>query len=402
MNGMRNYSNMKRVAVIGAGIAGVSAAYYLSRAGYSVTVFEQERYPAMQTSRANGGQISVSNSEVWNTWSNVGRGLQWMFRKDAPLLIRPTLSWHKATWLSQFLLATLSNNYARNTGKTIALGLKNRRLLADLLQEENIEFNYTQCGIMHIYRSDRYFGQALLAEEMYKANGCKWQMLDANKAIKIEPALNQDRSIVGAAWTEDDSVGDMHKFCIELSLILKFKYNVTFYFNNRVEKINDLTKEFDLVVIANGVDAHRFAKQNGDPVNIYPVKGYSITIDIDPVSRGYCPKVSLLDDQAKIVTSTLGNRLRVAGTAELDGYNRDIRRDRIEPLLNWVRETFPGIDVSNYNQWACLRPMTPDMMPVIRPSKKNNNVWYHCGHGHLGWTLSLATAQNLVEQINNG
>ena len=392
---------MKRVAVIGAGIAGISAAYYLSRAGYAVTVFEQERYPAMQTSRANGGQISVSNSEVWNTWSNVGRGIRWMFKKDAPLLIRPELTWHKVSWLSKFLLTTLGNNYARNTAKTIALGLKNRHLLADLQQEEDIEFNYAPSGIMHIYRSNAYFGQALLAEEMYRANGCKWQTLDPEKANKIEPALKQNRNIVGAAWTEDDSVGDMHKFCVELVLLLKFKYNVTFYFNNTVKKIEDLTKEFDQVIVANGVGAYQIAKQLGDPINIYPVKGYSITIDIDHISRGFCPKVSLLDDQAKIVTSTLGDRLRVAGTAELDGYNRDIRRDRVEPLLNWVKDNFPGIDTRNYNQWACLRPMTPDMMPVVGPSRHNKQVWYHCGHGHLGWTLSLATANNLVEQITH-
>jgi D-amino-acid dehydrogenase len=153
--------------------------------------------------------------------------------------------------------------------------------------------------------------------------------------------------------------------------------------------------------VANGVHAQQIGQQLKDKLNIYPVKGYSITIDIDALSRPYCPTVSLLDDEAKIVTSTLGNQLRVAGTAELDGYNRDIRRERIEPLLNWVEKNFPGINTRNYTSWACLRPMTPDMMPIVRRSQNNSKVWYHCGHGHLGWTLSLATANELVKQIQD-
>lgn len=399
MNGMRNYSDMKKIAVVGSGIAGLSAAYYLSKLGNSVTVFDQERYPAMQTSRANGGQISVSNSEVWTTFDNIKRGVQWMFTKDAPLLIRPSLSLHKITWLTKFLWSTLNYNYARNTAETIKLGLENRNLLANLIAEENIQFDYAKSGILHIYKDLKYFDHAISVKELYQANGCTWEIINLDRAIKIEPTLSQNKNIVGAAWTPEDSVGDMHKFCVELTLILKIKYNVTFCFNKHIKNVEELTTEFDSVIIANGTDAHRLAQQLKDKVDIYPVKGYSITIDIDPISKGFCPKTSLLDDQAKIVTSTLGNRLRVAGTAELDGYNRDIRRDRIEPLLSWVKENLPGIDTRNYNQWACLRPMTPDMMPIIKQSRKNNKIWYHCGHGHLGWTLSLATANKLINEM---
>lgn len=393
---------MKSVAVIGAGIAGISAAYYLARSGHNVTVIDQERYPAMQTSRANGGQISVSNSEVWNTWGNVGRGLKWMFKSDAPLLIRPGLSWHKATWLSQFLLATLRNDYAENTAKTIELGLKNRRFLAELIKQEDIQFNYNRCGIMHIYSDGQYLDNAITAEKIYNSNGCKWTVLDPDQAFKIEPTLKNYSRLIGATWTEDDSVGNMHEFCVQLSQVLQTRYNVKFSFNYKINHITDIKKNFDLVIVANGVDARRLARQSGDCINIYPVKGYSVTIEINEKQIDLCPKVSLLDDQAKIVTSTLGNTLRVAGTAELDGYNRDIRRSRIEPLLNWVNKTFPELDTRNYNQWACLRPMTPDMMPVAVPSKKDRQIWYHCGHGHLGWTLSLATANSLVDQITHG
>ncbi len=140
----------------------------------------------------------------------------------------------------------------------------------------------------------------------------------------------------------------------------------------------------------------------GDRVNVYPVKGYSITIDLDtPQSRNATPYVSLLDEAAKIVTSRLGaDRLRVAGTAEFNGFNRDIRADRIQPLTDWVRHNFPDIDTSKVVPWAGLRPMMPDMMPVVRAGQRPG-VFYNTGHGHLGWTLSAATAQ-IIAQVVDG
>jgi D-amino-acid dehydrogenase len=155
---------------------------------------------------------------------------------------------------------------------------------------------------------------------------------------------------------------------------------------------------YDAVVVAAGVGSEKLANIVGDSLGIYPVKGYSITITANDItSYEAMPKVSLLDDQAKIVTSTLGNRLRVAGTAELAGENYDIRKDRIQPLLDWVHTNFPNLDTRDYTQWTCLRPMTPNMMPIVRQSKKNPKVFYHAGHGHLGWTLSPATAKQLCK-----
>jgi D-amino-acid dehydrogenase len=132
---------------------------------------------------------------------------------------------------------------------------------------------------------------------------------------------------------------------------------------------------------------------------IYPVKGYSITIELDEESIKHAPTTSLLDDEAKIVTARLGNKLRIAGTAELDGENYDIRQDRITPLLDWVHTNFPKINTSNYSSWACLRPMTPNMLPIVSQSKNNKNVFYNTGHGHLGWTLAPATAKSVVNLI---
>jgi D-amino-acid dehydrogenase len=386
-----------KIAVIGSGIAGVTTAYYLAKNGHSVTVLEQERYPAMRTSFANGGQVSVSNSEVWTTWSNVKKGIKWMFRKDAPLLIRPRLDWAQWKWMAKFLLHTLSGAYEENTKTTIRLGLEASKLYKEIGLEEDLSFDQSPSGILHFYKDPEYFENAKQAQSIYQSTGAAWDILGPMQTKVLDRTLADVNGIIGGAWTWHDWTGDIHKFCYELSKVLENKYKVEFKFNSSVERLDQLTTEFDCVVVAAGVGSEKLANSIGESLDIYPVKGYSITINnVDPK---HLPSVSLLDDQAKIVTSSLGNRFRVAGTAELAGENYDIRRDRIQPLLDWVHTNFPNINTHDYTQWACLRPMTPDMMPVVRQSKKNIQVYYHAGHGHLGWTLSPATAKQVADLI---
>jgi D-amino-acid dehydrogenase len=388
----------KSVAVIGAGIAGLTTAYYLARNGYNVSVYEAERYPAMKTSFANGGQVSVSNSEVWTTWSNVKKGIKWMFKKDAPLLIRPQLDWSQWKWMAKFLYYTATGAYEENTKTTIKLGLEATKLYKEIAAEEGLEFDQSPSGILHFYKDPAYFESAKNAQSIYQSNGAAWDILGPMQTKALDKTLNDVDGIVGGAWTWHDWTGDIHKFCYELAEVLKNKYGVIFYYDWKIKHIEELSY-FDAVVVANGVGSEKLANSVGDSLGIYPVKGYSITINnVDPK---HLPTVSLLDDQAKIVTSTLGNRFRVAGTAELTGENYDIRKDRIQPLLDWVHENFPNINTHDYTQWACLRPMTPNMMPVVKQSIKNHKVFYHAGHGHLGWTLSPATATKVVALVNN-
>jgi len=388
----------KRVAVIGAGIAGVTAAYYLARAGYRVTVYEQEHYPAMRTSFANGGQVSVSNSEVWTTWGNVKKGIKWMFKKDAPLLIRPRLDWAQWQWLAKFLYYTATGCYKKNTEETIRLGLESRDLYKEIIKEEGLDFDQSSAGILHFYKDSEYFQNAVDTKNLYTSNGVEWDILEPLQTKSLDTALFDLKGIVGGAWTPSDWTGDIHKFCNQLAAVLENKYRTSFVYGT-TPNIDDLTSLYDHVVVAAGVGSVELAKEVGDSLPIYPVKGYSITINVNNEDLRYLPRVSLLDDQAKIVTSTLGNRFRVAGTAELAGENYDIRRDRIQPLLWWVHENFPKIRINDYSSWACLRPMTPNMLPVVQQSKKNPKVFYHTGHGHLGWTLSPATAKELVRLI---
>jgi D-amino-acid dehydrogenase len=350
----------------------------------------------MRTSFANGGQVSVSNSEVWTTWSNVKKGIKWIFKKDAPLLIRPRLDFKQWKWIAKFLYNTITNQYEKNTSETIKMGLESSKLYKEIMYTERLSFDQSPSGILHFYKDEQYFEAAKEAQTIYRKNGCEWDIVDAQRVKELESKLESVKGIVGGAWTLSDWTGDIHKFCIELTKVLVHKYGVVFNYNWKVKHIDEVSF-YDAVVISNGVGSPALAKTVGDTLDIYPVKGYSITINNVP--RKQLPIVSLLDDQAKIVTSSLGNRFRVAGTAELTGENYDIRYDRIKPLLDWVRTNFPNMDTNDYSSWACLRPMTPNMMPITKRSDKNIKVYYNTGHGHLGWTLAPYTAKLISEQI---
>lgn len=383
-----------KIAIVGAGIAGITAAYFLSKKGYNITVFEKERYAAMKCSYANGGQISVSNSEVWNTWPNIKKAIKWVGKKDAPLLLRPNLNWKKAFWLIKFLASTVKNDHELRTIETIKMGVASRRLYNTIRMQEKLDFDYKKCGIMHIYKNPEYFRHAVEMKDIYESYGCSWVIKTSNECLEIEPRLHHlhKSGLVGGIWTEEDSVGDIHKFCTQLEAVLAKKYKVDFRYNTEIKKI-DALYDFDKIVIANGSDTCSLAMDHD--VCVYPVKGYSITIE---GARG-SPSASILDDEAKIVCSRLGDRLRVAGTAEIGDHNLDITRSRITPLLKWVKDNFPQVTTAEYSQWACLRPMSHDMMPIVRQSSINPKIYYHTGHGHLGWTLAPATAKQLSELI---
>lgn len=389
----------KRIAVVGAGVAGITAAYYLAKAGHDVAVYDRERYPGMKCSYANGGQISVSNSETWHSWSNVYKGIKWMFKADAPLLLRPGIDPDRWWWLLNFLKNTWSGVREKNTKHLIELGLESRALYEQIAVEESLDFDHTKAGILHIYKDPKYFSAAKDVQRLYEESGCEWRILTPSQVLSLEPALYNSRRIIGGVWTADDWTGDIHKFCTGLAAVLKLKYKVSFYHGVEVDshKLDDLTHLNNAVVIATGAEAADIASDYGDPCTIYPIKGYSVTITPPPGSSGL-PLVSILDDSAKVVCTNLADKLRIAGTAELSGYNYDVRHDRIKPLLGWLQENLPQVQADNYSQWACLRPMTANMLPMVGRST-NPRIWYHAGHGHLGWTTAAATAVRLATEI---
>lgn len=418
---------MKHIAVIGAGITGVTTCYALLNRGYHVTVFDRHRYPAMATSYANGGQLSASNAEVWTQTSTVLKGLRWMLRKDAPLLVNPKPDWHKLSWMAEFIGNI--RNYEANTIETTRLAIAARAHLQEWARREQIDFDYEQRGILHIYSGKKEYQHATRVNELLEQGGLDRRAVTADEMRTIEPALQGD--LYGGYFTESDSTGDIHKYtrgladaCVRLGATFRCDTDVasitqtsnSFIIqstltmpvaltnDNAHNSANKLagadTDQFDGVVVCAGTGSRAIAAGLGDRVNIYPVKGYSITVPLNnEASQQAAPWVSLLDDEAKIVTSRLGiDRFRIAGTAEFNGVNRDIRDDRIQPLINWCRRYFPAIDTEHVVSWAGLRPMMPNMMPCIGKGKRKG-IFYNTGHGHLGWTLSPVTAEMVGDLV---
>jgi D-amino-acid dehydrogenase len=394
---------MKTIAIIGGGITGVTTAYALAKRGFTVTLFERHRYAAMETSFANGGQLSASNAEVWNNGATILKGLKWMLKNDAPLLVNPAPTWHKLSWFAEFIAAM--PHYERNTIETARLAVAAREHLFAWAVQEGIDFDHKREGILHIYRDKKGFDHAGQVSVMLAKGGLPRRAVTPGEMKAIEPTLAG--TYYGGYFTESDSTGDIHKFTHGLSLAAA-RLGVHTLYEQDVSQVSTNGQQavitvgegaaqtvhtFDGVVVCAGVASRHFAAQLGDRVNIYPVKGYSITVNLrDEASQAGAPNVSLLDDETKLVTSRLGvDRFRVAGTAEFNGIDRDIRDDRIQPLIRWVEECFPSINTRSVVPWAGLRPMMPNMMPRVGKGVAPN-VFYNTGHGHLGWTLSAITA----------
>ena len=397
---------MTHIAILGAGITGVTTAFQLQQRGFDVTVFDRNRYPAMETSFANGGQLSASNAEVWNTWSTVFKGLKWLMKSDAPLSVNPMPGWHKASWMAEFLAAI--PRYRSNTVKTAAMAVASRGIMFDMAEQAGVDFDHSPAGILHFYKSQKDLQHARRVTQMLAEGGLDRRELSAAETLEKEPTLRGD--VIGGFWTESDSTGDIHKFTVGLARWLEAN-GVIFALGHEVRDLKaekDLVtittdavqQRFDGVVVCAGVGSRKFARMVGDRVNVYPVKGYSITVNLeDATSQAAAPTVSLLDDQAKIVTSRLGKgRFRIAGTAEFNGENRDIRADRIKPLTQWCETHFPQINTESVVPWAGLRPMMPNMMPRLGRIGQNR-VFYNTGHGHLGWTLSAVTADIVAGRV---
>ena len=401
---------MTHIAVIGAGITGITTAYSLASRGYKVSVFDRNRYAAMETSFANGGQLSASNAEVWTRWGTIFKGLKWMMNPDAPLLVNPRPSWHKLSWMAEFM----GNipNYESHTIATARMAIEARKHLLRFADEVGFSFDLEKRGILHVYKSEGEFAHARRVNELLSKGGLERREVTAAEVQDIEPALRT--KTLGGYYTESDFTGDIHLYARALSkgceqLGVTFNYNADvseFHHTGHGVKISwqsgagDQQQHFDGIVVCAGVGSRAIAASLGDRVNIYPVKGYSITVNLDDAdSQAAAPWVSLLDDEAKVVTSRLGkNRFRIAGTAEFNGYNLDIRDDRIKPLRKWCETFFPEVSTEHCVPWAGLRPMLPSMMPKIGPGSKPG-VFYNTGHGHLGWTLSAATAEAVADFV---
>ena len=409
-----------KVIVLGAGIIGVATAWHLLEEGHDVTVVERRPEAALETSFANGAQISVCFCEPW---ANAGAPLKvakWMLQDDSPLLFRPRLDPHQWRWALSFLGQCSDAAFARNVQQLVALGRYSHESLKTVVAATGIEYDRLQRGILHFFSSAADYESGIKAAGLMRDHGVDRRVLGREEVLQVEPALKAfgDR-IHGGTYTPSDESGDARVFTQKLAQRCAAR-GATFLLEHEVlgfdkagDKIagvrvrdratlRDTTLTGDQVVAAAGSFTAPLLRSLGIYLNIYPAKGYSATLRLKRPDDASV--VSLLDDTRKIAISRLGDHIRIAGTAEMAGYDTRIdsatARVRCEALVRRYEELFPGVaDTSQPNFWAGLRPSTPNNLPYIGRSKISN-LWLNAGHGTLGWTHGAGSGRALAELIS--
>jgi D-amino-acid dehydrogenase len=403
------------VIVLGAGVVGINAAYWNLRAGRSVCVVDRQPAAGLETSFANGGQVSVSHAEPWANPSAPFKVLKWLLRGDAPLLFRPRLDAHQWLWIAKFLVDCLPRRADRHTAEIVKLATESRGLIQKIRADEGFHYDERSKGILHFYRDRREFEAAIPVAELMRKYGCERKVIDADRVVEIEPAFAEKRNeIVGATYTEGDESGDALKFtqalaqvCERLGGEFRYSYQVTAL---GADKARGEVRSVEVsgpdgystlrardIVVSLGCWSAPFLRPYGVRLNIYPAKGYSVTIPTN--GSNVAPVTSLTDDEHKLVYSNLGGRLRVAGTAELSSYTHDLNHTRCDAILRSVKGLFPR--AGNFERatfWTGLRPSTPSNIPYVGRTRYRN-LWLDTGHGTLGWTLGSGSGFRLANMI---
>ena len=398
-----------KVAVLGAGVVGVTTAYFLAKGGASVIVVDRQPGAALETSFANGGQISVNHATPWATPSTPLKALKWLGRADAPLLIHPRWDPALAAWLVRFLANCTRRRLRINIERALRVALYSRHELAKLRAETGVEYDQLARGILHIFRNPRDYAEALPGSALMNELGCERRVVSVDECVAIEPALGSVRDcLVGGIFSPGDESGDAHSFSRRLAelageLGTKFLWNEPIYrLSGNGLRITGIETdagivEADVYVLALGSYSPLLLQPLGVALPVYPGKGYSVTLPID--GHLGAPTVSLIDDEFKMVYSRLGNRLRVAGTAEFAGWDASITERRARFLLAKAVELLPDCgDVERAEFWAGLRPSTPDGVPVIGRTAFDN-LFLNTGHGTLGWTMACGSGRVIADLI---
>lgn len=408
-----------RVIVLGAGLLGTTSAYFLSQLGHEVTVVDRQATPGAETSFANGGQISVSHAEPWANPGAPLKLLKWLGHEDAPLLFRLRPDLRQWLWGLAFLRECTPARTRHNIEQIVRLGTYSRDVLQQLRRDTGIAYDQRTQGILHFYTSQKEFDAAQAPAEQMRQLGCERQVIDADHAVRLEPALAHIRpQLTGATYTAEDESGDANRFTRELARKAEAT-GVRFLMGHTITALREVAGELDHVeatdvegryqrlradayVLAMGSFSPLLAAPLGIRLPIYPAKGYSVTMPVKDASRAH--QVSLTDDEFKLVFSRLtgpqGDRLRIAGTAELNGYDRDLNTVRCEAIVRRVEQLFPGAgDTARAQFWSGLRPATPSNVPIIGASRVGR-LFLNTGHGTLGWTHACGSGQSIARIVS--
>lgn len=400
-----------RTIVLGAGVIGIATAYHLARIGHDVTVIEQHDEPGLGASFANGGQISVSHPEPW-----AGPNIPWSFmrglgRHDAPLYLR--WRWDPAMWSwgLRFLRNCTKQRYREHASLVGQLAIYSQRTLHRLIADTGIGFKHHRPGTLHVFADPHEQNKAMLLAELKGTHGIEQRPLDRDACVRLEPALAaQAEKLSGGIYAAGDETGDaflftraLARYCLQKGVEFRYATRIQGFQSDGDRITVAVTTDGDLqgdnYVLALGVDSPTVVRALGLKLPIYPVKGYSITL---PVAEGHtAPGINIIHQTRRIVMSRLGDRLRIAGGADIVGYDTGIDTRRAQAVLSAALELFPNPgDIDSAEYWAGLRPMTPDGLPILGATCYRN-LYLNTGHGSLGWTLACGSARAVADLISS-
>ncbi len=399
-----------RVVVLGAGVVGVTTAFYLAKRGFQVTVVDRADAVASGASHANAGQLSYSFTDALAQPGMPGKLPGLVFGADPAIRLRPLLDMNFVRWGMRFVRQCTEKNYRQNTTAVLQLAMRSSALMEQLRDEVEFDFAFRKAGKLVLYRSAEDLAAAEQSVLLKRGFGCQTTLLSMREAYEIEPSLeNMREGYAGAVYSKDDHLGDARLFSIRLAESLQDRFGVQFRLgceaqsllksNGRVSgvQLQDGVLAADAVVVCLGAWSRTFleAMPSGQP--LIPVRGYSVTL---PRGR-HSPKVSISDTEQRIVFSAMNADVRIAGFADFVGFDDSADASRIGLLLDIARAIAP--EAADYSakvrhEWGGFRPMTANSRPIVGPASVPG-LWLNCGHGMLGWTLACATGFDIAQQL---
>ena len=400
-----------RVVVLGSGVVGVASAFYLAKSGHEVVVLDRQEGAGLETSFANAGQVSPGYSAPWAGPGIPVKAIKWLMMQHSPLVVRPGLDPKLYVWLAKMLANCTHEAYQRNKARMVRVAEFSRDALKALRQETGIHYDEREMGTLQLFRTQKQLDHVGEDTSVLEAYGVPFEVLDVAGCIAAEPALDRVKGkFVGGLRLPGDETGDAFLFTQRLADICAGR-GVTFRHGVTVAGLQAEGGRITGVRLANGEmvtgDAYVAAMGSYTPallgplgidLPIYPVKGYSITVPL--TNADAAPVSTVMDETYKVAITRLGDRIRVGGTAELAGFDLNLRDARRETLAYSVGDLFPeGGDISRATFWTGLRPMTPDGTPIIGATRYAN-LFTNTGHGTLGWTMACGSGRVLADLVS--